>query len=156
MVVAKTPDFLSGFPEEQAATGHVRHGTLTVGGDTFRFMLQDLPTVVESYKTFDDVNLVKMEDVGQVRDLTSASSVQTPQKSHVCFSTKHKTAQITLELRIEDARTSCCRATPKLESHVSEIAQGISRRVQARCVRLMCQKFHSILTCLLQVQIGEH
>lgn len=29
--------------------------------------LQDLPTVVESYKTLDDVSLVKLADVGQVR-----------------------------------------------------------------------------------------
>jgi TATA-binding protein-associated factor Taf7 len=29
--------------------------------------LQDLPTVVESYKTLDDANLVKVTDIGQVR-----------------------------------------------------------------------------------------
>ena len=29
--------------------------------------LLDLPTVVESYKTLDDINLVKMTDIGQVR-----------------------------------------------------------------------------------------
>lgn len=29
--------------------------------------LQDLPAVVEAYKTLDDANLVKVADIGQVR-----------------------------------------------------------------------------------------
>jgi TATA-binding protein-associated factor Taf7 len=29
--------------------------------------VQDLPTIVESFKTYDDINLVKTTDIGQVR-----------------------------------------------------------------------------------------
>lgn len=32
-----------------------------------RVVLQNLPTVVESYKTLDDANLVKVADIGQVK-----------------------------------------------------------------------------------------
>lgn len=35
-------------------------------GEQHRVILQDLPTVVESYKTLDDANLVKVADIGQV------------------------------------------------------------------------------------------
>ena len=48
-----------------------RHGQLTFEGKTYRVDLLDLPTVVESYKTLDDVNLVKTGDVGQVCRLLS-------------------------------------------------------------------------------------
>jgi TATA-binding protein-associated factor Taf7 len=49
-----------------------RKGVLTVkgaGGEVQQHdvYLQDLPTVVESYKTLDDANLVKVTDIGQVR-----------------------------------------------------------------------------------------
>lgn len=43
-----------------------RDGTLRVGGETFPARLLDLPTKVESWKTLDDVNLVKSTDIGQV------------------------------------------------------------------------------------------
>ena len=42
-------------------------GTLTVDGEAHQVVLQDLPTVVESYKTLDDTNLVKVADIGLVR-----------------------------------------------------------------------------------------
>ena len=38
-----------------------------VGGDEFSAALRDLPTIVETYKTYDDVNMVKCTDIGQVR-----------------------------------------------------------------------------------------
>jgi TATA-binding protein-associated factor Taf7 len=38
----------------------------TVDGVQHAVYLQDLPTVVESYKTLDDANLVKVADIGQV------------------------------------------------------------------------------------------
>eukprot|EP00877_Chromochloris_zofingiensis_P007022 jgi/Chrzof1/2573/Cz11g20240.t1 len=43
-----------------------RHGELVVEGVRYPVTLQDLPTVVESYKTLDDTNLVKTADIGQV------------------------------------------------------------------------------------------
>jgi TATA-binding protein-associated factor Taf7 len=51
-----------------------RKGVLTVDGVQHEVILQDLPAVVESYKTLDDANLVKVTDIGQVR-LISASGV---------------------------------------------------------------------------------
>lgn len=39
---------------------------LTVDGVQHEVWLQDLPAVVESYKTLDDANLVKITDIGQV------------------------------------------------------------------------------------------
>lgn len=43
-----------------------RLGALTLDGVQHNVVLQDLPTVVESYKTLDDANLVKVADIGQV------------------------------------------------------------------------------------------
>eukprot|EP00882_Tetradesmus_deserticola_P009596 GHRQ01010130.1.p1 GENE.GHRQ01010130.1~~GHRQ01010130.1.p1 ORF type:complete len:227 (+),score=99.55 GHRQ01010130.1:169-849(+) len=43
-----------------------RWGALTVDGVQHGVVLQDMPTVVESYKTLDDANLVKAADIGQV------------------------------------------------------------------------------------------
>jgi len=37
-----------------------------VGGDEYAAAARDLPTIVETYKTYDDVNMVKCTDVGQV------------------------------------------------------------------------------------------
>lgn len=45
-----------------------RQGTLTIGDDrVLSVAVQDLPTIVESFKTYDDTNLVKTNDIGQVR-----------------------------------------------------------------------------------------
>ena len=49
-----------------------RQGQLTFEGRTYRVDLLDLPTVVESYKTLDDTNLVKTGDIGQVGHSVSA------------------------------------------------------------------------------------
>jgi transcription initiation factor TFIID subunit 7 len=46
--------------------GGGRTGTFTVGNESLPFVLQDLPTIVESFKTYDDINLVKTTDIGQV------------------------------------------------------------------------------------------
>ncbi|KAK4764389.1 hypothetical protein SAY87_013827 [Trapa incisa] len=43
-----------------------RNGKFAIGGDSFPASLLDLPTVVESYKTYDDTNLVKTADIGQI------------------------------------------------------------------------------------------
>ncbi|KAL6760814.1 TAFII55 protein conserved region-domain-containing protein [Haematococcus lacustris] len=60
--------------EEESLAGSVelrfpedgRHGVLSVEGQSHSVRVLDLPTVVESYKTYDDVNLVKTGDVGQI------------------------------------------------------------------------------------------
>jgi transcription initiation factor TFIID subunit 7 len=43
-----------------------RTGTLRVATDMYPAKLLDLPTKVESWKTLDDVNLVKAADIGQI------------------------------------------------------------------------------------------
>ncbi|KAK6163771.1 hypothetical protein DH2020_000635 [Rehmannia glutinosa] len=43
-----------------------RTGTFMIGNDRFSASLLDLPTVVESYKTYDDNVLIKTADIGQV------------------------------------------------------------------------------------------
>lgn len=43
-----------------------REGVLTVDGVDHKVVLQNLPAVIESYKTLDDANLVKVADIGQV------------------------------------------------------------------------------------------
>ncbi|EOY32298.1 PREDICTED: transcription initiation factor TFIID subunit 7 [Theobroma cacao] len=43
-----------------------RTGTFVIGNDRFPASLLDLPSVVESYKTYDDSALVKTADVGQM------------------------------------------------------------------------------------------
>ncbi|KAK4409239.1 UNVERIFIED_CONTAM: Transcription initiation factor TFIID subunit [Sesamum calycinum] len=43
-----------------------RTGTFVIGSDRFSASLLDLPTVVESYKTYDDNVLIKTADIGQM------------------------------------------------------------------------------------------
>ncbi|KAM0045088.1 putative TAFII55 protein region [Helianthus debilis subsp. tardiflorus] len=43
-----------------------RSGTFVIGNDCFPASLLDLPTIVESYKTYDDNVLIKTADVGQM------------------------------------------------------------------------------------------
>ncbi|KAL6538626.1 transcription initiation factor TFIID subunit 7 [Orobanche gracilis] len=43
-----------------------RIGTFAIGNDRFSASLLDLPTVVESYKTYDDNVLIKTADIGQM------------------------------------------------------------------------------------------
>ena len=49
-----------------AEKGSGRSGNFVLDGESFPLVLQDLPTIVESYKTYDDINLVKTADIGQV------------------------------------------------------------------------------------------
>jgi TATA-binding protein-associated factor Taf7 len=51
----------------RAAAENGREGVLNVAGQPYPVRVLDLPTIVESYKTYDDINLVKTGDVGQVR-----------------------------------------------------------------------------------------
>ena len=46
--------------------GQGRAGTMTFQGEEYSFSLLDLPTILESYKTYNDVDLVKSNDIGQV------------------------------------------------------------------------------------------
>jgi TAFII55 protein conserved region len=41
----------------------------SVGGEAFPAHVLNLPTIVESYKTYDDIHLVKSNDIGQVPSL---------------------------------------------------------------------------------------
>lgn len=43
-----------------------RSGTFMIGNDRFPASLLDLPTVTESYKTYDDSVLIKTADIGQM------------------------------------------------------------------------------------------
>ncbi|XP_042518619.1 transcription initiation factor TFIID subunit 7 isoform X1 [Macadamia integrifolia] len=43
-----------------------RNGTFVIGSDRFPTSLLDLPTGVESYKTYDDNVLIKTADIGQI------------------------------------------------------------------------------------------
>ncbi|BAF17179.1 transcription initiation factor TFIID subunit 7 [Oryza sativa Japonica Group] len=43
-----------------------RNGTFMIGNESFPASLLDLPTVVESYKTYDDSVLIKTADIGQM------------------------------------------------------------------------------------------
>ncbi|KAF0920067.1 hypothetical protein E2562_032757 [Oryza meyeriana var. granulata] len=43
-----------------------RSGTFMIGNESFPASLLDLPTVVESYKTYDDSVLIKTADIGQM------------------------------------------------------------------------------------------
>nr|XP_043613395.1 transcription initiation factor TFIID subunit 7-like [Erigeron canadensis]XP_043613396.1 transcription initiation factor TFIID subunit 7-like [Erigeron canadensis] len=43
-----------------------RSGSFVIGNDSFPASLLDLPTILESYKTYDDNNLIKTTDVGQM------------------------------------------------------------------------------------------
>ncbi len=56
--------------------GSGRRGTFILGSERFPLAVQDLPTIVESYKTYDDVNLVKTANIGQVRLLDSSGHAQ--------------------------------------------------------------------------------
>lgn len=43
----------------------------SVGGEAFPAHVLNLPTIVESYKTYDDIHLVKSNDIGQVPALAT-------------------------------------------------------------------------------------
>lgn len=43
-----------------------RNGTFVIGDDQFPASLLDLPSILESYKTYDDNVLIKTADIGQV------------------------------------------------------------------------------------------
>lgn len=58
------------------STGDPNEGVLTVDGTQHRVVLQNLPTVVESYKTLDDANLVKVADIGQVGTCIAAHALR--------------------------------------------------------------------------------
>lgn len=48
-------------------TDSERSGSFQWGGRSYPVTVLNLPSVVESYKTLDDINLVKTCDIGQVR-----------------------------------------------------------------------------------------
>eukprot|EP00198_Chlamydomonas_reinhardtii_P000540 XP_001689875.1 predicted protein [Chlamydomonas reinhardtii] len=62
--------------EEATVHGHVEltfqdnnlDGVLSVEGVSYPVKLLNLPTVVEAYKTYDEINMVKINDIGQAAD----------------------------------------------------------------------------------------
>lgn len=48
-------------------------GVLSVEGVSYPVKLLNLPTVVEAYKTYDEINMVKINDIGQVREAAARS-----------------------------------------------------------------------------------
>ena len=62
-----------------------REGVFTLGGSEYPCQLMDLPGIVESYKTYNDVHLVKSTDVGQV-NCTSCSPSPLPFLSYALSS----------------------------------------------------------------------
>lgn len=49
-----------------------RNGEFVLGNEAYPAKRQDLPTVVECFKSYDSVNLVKTADVGQVESFKQA------------------------------------------------------------------------------------
>lgn len=52
--------------DQGGADAEARRGALTIGGESYPALRQDLPTIVEAFKTYDQTNLVKCGDIGQV------------------------------------------------------------------------------------------
>ena len=52
--------------ERCADAAKPREGRFVIGGESYPLSLLRLPCVVESFKTYDDINLVKSADVGEV------------------------------------------------------------------------------------------
>uniref|UniRef100_A0A7E4VKD8 TAFII55_N domain-containing protein n=1 Tax=Panagrellus redivivus TaxID=6233 RepID=A0A7E4VKD8_PANRE len=49
---------------------NMRTGELKIGPEKLNFVVQDLPTIVETYKTHDNVNVYKVSDISQVINCT--------------------------------------------------------------------------------------
>lgn len=58
--------------------GKVDTGTFKIGNQAFPLSVLNLPCVLESYKTFDDTNLVKTTDVGQMLVVGDAEDLKVP------------------------------------------------------------------------------
>jgi len=54
------------FDNQEGADAEARRGVLGIEGETYPALRQDLPTIVEAFKTYDQSNLVKCGDIGQV------------------------------------------------------------------------------------------
>ena len=52
--------------ERCADAAKPREGRFVIGGESYPLLLLRLPCVVESFKTYDDINLVKSADIGEV------------------------------------------------------------------------------------------
>ncbi|CAA0841597.1 Transcription initiation factor TFIID subunit 7, partial [Striga hermonthica] len=59
-----------------------RTGTFVIGNDSFSASLLDLPTVVESYKTYDDNVLIKSADIGQMIMVKEDNVPETAEYKH--------------------------------------------------------------------------
>ena len=66
LVLSSIDDILTSEYAWVAEDGEGRKGIFTFDDIVLPASLKDLPTIVESYKTYDDINLVKTGDIGQV------------------------------------------------------------------------------------------
>ena len=53
-------------PDKEGADPQARTGALVIQGESFPTKRLDLPTIAETFKTYDNCNLVKSADIGQV------------------------------------------------------------------------------------------
>ncbi|VAI79675.1 unnamed protein product [Triticum turgidum subsp. durum] len=117
-----------------------RSGTFMIGNQSFPASLLDLPTVVESYKTYDDSFLVKAADIGQ---MVMVREDVDPAPEEVEY--KHG-----LTPPMRDARRRRYRREPDLnaelvhrvEKDLISIMHGVS--VSILLVREICKMFHLI------------
>lgn len=65
---------LPSFSDKEGADPQARTGSLIIEGASYPAKRLDLPSIVETFKTYDECNLVKSGDIGQVRRVTLASS----------------------------------------------------------------------------------
>ena len=52
--------------DKEGTDPQARSGSLVIEGESCPAKRQDLPTIAETFKTYDDCNLVKSGDIGQV------------------------------------------------------------------------------------------
>jgi len=105
-------------------------GVLRVGGEEYPASLRALPTVVESYKTLNDVDLVKAGDIGQVILVRPKGSAPPPPGEY--------RDGVTPPMR--RARQRVFRAHPSLDDETFEVSEGdraIVQRVEAALLRLL-------------------
>ncbi|EMS65863.1 Transcription initiation factor TFIID subunit 7 [Triticum urartu] len=111
-----------------------RSGTFMIGNQSFPASLLDLPTVVESYKTYDDSFLVKAADIGQ---MVMVREDVDPAPEEVEY--KHG-----LTPPMRDARRRRYRREPDLNAE-------LVHRVEKDLISIM----HGVSVSILLVQGGE-
>lgn len=65
-------------PASPSDAAQPREGRFVIGDESHPLLLRRLPCVVESFKTYDDINLVKTADVGEVAPAQCLVALCTP------------------------------------------------------------------------------